>query len=125
MSKEFIYLLPDMQWKEIIKNTAPKIRDGLRSIVDESGGECVSVFYESLLQHKYAAQFLDKKMIEDRLRIDLLLWMKSLFSVREKILTPCAISSARLAPYTPSWKYLHILSFMASIPSSSVYLIVL
>ncbi|WP_168200020.1 GGDEF domain-containing protein [Acetobacter vaccinii] len=84
MSKEFIYLLPDMQWKEIIKNTAPKIRDGLRTIVDESGGDCVNVFYESLLQHKYAAQFLDKKMIEDRLRVDLLLWMKSLFSVQEE-----------------------------------------
>ena len=79
MSPAFITLSPLNQMKETMNETPGRIRELLRTVVTDSGPTCVNLFYSALFQHERAAIFLEKELVEVKMRPQLLAWIQSLF----------------------------------------------
>ena len=79
MSPAFITLSPLNQMKETMNETPAHIREILRTVVTDSGQKCVNLFYTALFQHERAAIFLEKELVEVKMRPQLLSWIQSLF----------------------------------------------
>ncbi|MFT8418339.1 MAG: GGDEF domain-containing protein [Acetobacter sp.] len=80
MSPAFLTLSPLNQMKETINETPAHIRQILRTVVVEYGPHCVNLFYTALFRHERAAIFLEKEIVEVKMRPQLLSWIQSLFS---------------------------------------------
>ena len=80
MDKNFIYLTPQEQWRDIILQTPQDEREHVRRQVEVQGQACVAFFCEALLQHADVADFLEKDSIQKSLKRSLYYYLVTLFS---------------------------------------------
>ena len=75
-------------WQETFRGAPEAVREPVRALVERSAGEVIERFYEHMLTHDRAQDYLKLDLVESRLKATLHDWMVSLFSVRDEAMLP-------------------------------------
>ncbi len=75
-------------WQETFRGAPEAVREPVRALVERSAGEVIERFYEHMLTHARAQDYLKLDLVESRLKATLHDWMVSLFSVRDEAMLP-------------------------------------
>ena len=75
-------------WQETFRGAPEAVREPVRALVEGSAGEVIERFYEHMLTHDRAQDYLKLDLVESRLKATLHDWMVSLFSVRDEAMLP-------------------------------------
>lgn len=75
-------------WQETFRGAPETVREPVRALVERSAGEVIERFYEHMLTHDRAQDYLKLDLVESRLKATLHDWMVSLFSVRDEAMLP-------------------------------------
>ena len=75
-------------WQETFRGAPEAVREPVRALVERSAGEVIERFYEHMLTHDRAQDYLRLDLVESRLKATLHDWMVSLFSVRDEAMLP-------------------------------------
>lgn len=68
------------EWERLIHSTKENVRSELAELVQYNVEDCIAEFYDSLLNHPEAKNFLSLELVDVRLRTALKRWLIELFS---------------------------------------------
>lgn len=68
------------EWENLIVQTPEHVRETVAEVIDRHAKDCVQRFYEVLLGNADAAPFLSNEIVDTRLRVALVRWLKELFA---------------------------------------------